>query len=192
VLSHDNAKARLLELLRALSWQRGEVVLASGKKSDFYIDCKQTALNAEGARLIGQLVFEHAAGLRQAGVALAGVGGLTLGADPIAVAAAVYSAEQDAPLHAFVVRKEPKGHGTRQWLEGGRNLPEGSPVLIVEDVVTSGGSTLKALERTRASGLEPRAVLSLVDRDEGGRATLQATGLPYAWLFSRVDFLEPK
>lgn len=183
-----SSRARLLALLKELSWQRGRVVLASGKVSDLYIDCKQTALHAEGAHHIGELVFAHVQELRQRGIAVAGVGGITLGADPIVTAAAVVSHQHGAPLHAFIIRKEPKAHGTAAWLEGGRNLPEGSPVLVVEDVVTTGGSTLKALERTRASGLRPVAILSLIDRDEGGREALGATGLPYASLFTRADF----
>lgn len=187
MVSHP-ARARLLELLKELSWQRGRVTLASGKQSDFYIDCKQTALNAEGASLVGELVFEHAQSLRARGVRLDGVGGMTLGADPISSAAAVVSQHRGAPLHAFIIRKEPKGHGTDQWLEGGKSLPAGSRVLLVEDVVTTGGSTLKALERARGGGLEPAAILSLVDRDEGGRQALAATGLPYSSIFTRADF----
>ncbi len=182
------ARARLLELLKELSWQRGRVVLSSGKTSDFYIDCKQTALNAEGSALVGELVFEHVQALQKQGLHVDGVGGITLGADPIASAASVVSFQRGAPLHAFIIRKEPKAHGTAQWLEGGRSLPAGSKVLVVEDVVTTGASTLKALERARASGLEPVAVLSLVDRDEGGREALAETGLPYASLFTRADF----
>ena len=183
------ARARLLELLKQLSWQRGRVVLSSGKTSDFYIDCKQTALNAEGSALVGELVFEHAQALRQQGVRIDGVGGITLGADPIAAAAAVVSFQRGAPMHAFIIRKEPKGHGTGQWVEGGKSLPDGAPVLVVEDVVTTGGSTLKALERARQSALTPVAILSLVDRNEGGREAIAATGVPYASLFTRADFV---
>ena len=182
------ARARLLELLKELSWQRGRVVLSSGKTSDFYIDCKQTALNAAGSALVGELVVDHIQALRKQGLHVDGVGGITLGADPIASAASVVSFQRGAPVHAFIIRKEPKAHGTAQWLEGGRSLPAGSKVLVVEDVVTTGASTLKALERARASGLEPVAVLSLVDRDEGGREALAETGLPYASLFTRADF----
>ncbi len=182
------ARARLLELRKELSWQRGRVVVSSGKTSDVYLDCKQTALSAEGSALVGELVFEHVQALRQKGLQIDGVGGITLGADPIASAASVVSFQRGAPLHAFIIRKEPKAHGTAQWLEGGRNLPPGSKVLVVEDVVTTGASTLKALERARASGLVPVAVLSLVDRDEGGREALAETGLPYASVFTRDDF----
>ena len=182
------ARDRLLEVLKTLSWQRGRVVLSSGKQSDFYIDCKQAALNAEGASLIGELVFEHVQALRAGGLRIDGVGGMTLGADPIAAAAAVVSHQRGAPVHAFIIRKEPKAHGTSVWVEGNKSLPAGSPVLLVEDVVTTGASTLKALERARVSSLSPVAVLALVDRDEGGRPAIEATGLPYSSLFTRADF----
>src|SRR5687767_12133796 len=106
------ARGRLLELLAERSWKRGPVVLASGRTSDFYLDCKQTALHAEGAWLIGQLVFAHVGALRAQGLKVEGVGGITLGADPIAVATALVSQENGQPVHAFIIRKEPKGHGT--------------------------------------------------------------------------------
>jgi orotate phosphoribosyltransferase len=170
------------------SWKRGPVVLASGRTSDFYMDCKQTSLHAEGSLLIGTLVFEHIQTLRASGIAVEGVGGMTLGADPIAVATALVSAQKGAPVHAFIIRKEAKEHGTGAWVEGSRNLPEGSKVLLVEDVVTTGGSTLKALERARLGGLNPVAILALLDREEGGRQNLEATGLPFASLLCRRDF----
>lgn len=185
------AKTRLLQLLSELSWQRGEVVLASGKTSNFYLDCKQTALHAEGAALIGELVFAHVQALRSQGLKVEGVGGITLGADPIALACSLLSYQRGAALPAFVIRKEPKAHGTRSWLEGSKNVPAGAHVLIVEDVVTTGGSTLKAIERAKESGLVPVAVLTLVDRQEGGRENLEKTGLPFASLFARADFGAP-
>ena len=182
-------KRRLLTLLSELSWRRGPVVLASGRTSDFYLDCKQTALHGEGSFVVGQLVMAHIDALRAAGHAIVGVGGLTLGADPIAVAAAVVSnLPAHKPVHAFVIRKEPKGHGTAAWLEGANNLPQGSPVLIVEDVVTTGGSTQKAVERAKLSGLHPVGILALVDRQEGGRENLAAQDLPFAALLTRADF----
>lgn len=184
----SSPRARLLRLLSELSWRKGPVTLASGKVSDFYIDCKQTALNAEGAALIGQLTFEHVQTLRNQGLRVDGVGGLTLGADPLAVATAVYSFIKNDPVHAFIIRKDPKDHGTAVWVEGAKNVPSGSSVLILEDVVTSGGSGLKAIERARANGLVPIAIFALIDRQEGGRENLAKTGLPFASLFSRSDF----
>jgi len=197
-------RARLLELLRTLSFERRKVVLASGRESDFYIDCKRTALTAEGHVLIGRLLLER---VRRLPPPVQGVGGLTLGADPIASAVATASflelerwrAQEPrasergegppATYDAFVVRKEPKGHGTGQWIEGRRTLPDGSRVVVIEDVVTSGGSALKAIERCRAERLVPLACLALVDREEGGREAVEAEGVPLESLFARGDFL---
>lgn len=184
----DAARGRLLTLLKERSWRRGPVVLASGRTSDFYLDCKQTALSSEGAMLIGQLVFEHVRELRRQGMTIDGVGGLTLGADPIAVATAVTSQIAGEPVQAFIIRKEPKGHGTGAWMEGSVNVPEGSKVLIVEDVVTTGGSSRRAIERAQLSGLTPVAICTLVDREEGGRAALADTGLLMTSIFTRSDF----
>ena len=197
-------RKRLLELLRALSFERRKVVLASGRESDFYVDCKRTALTAEGHVLIGRLLLER---VRRLPPPVEGVGGLTLGADPIASAVATASflelerwraEDHTAPerregppatYDAFVVRKEPKGHGTGQWIEGRRTLPDGSRVVIIEDVVTSGGSALKAIERCRVERLVPVACLALVDRQEGGREAIEAEGVPLESLFARGDFL---
>lgn len=185
----DELKKRLRDLLEERSLKRGTVKLASGKISDFYLDCKQTALCAEGAAVIGELIFAHVEALRAEGKTVSAVGGLTLGADPIAVATAVTSQKAGKPVDAFIIRKEPKGHGTGSWIEGAAKLDEGTKVLLVEDVVTTGGSTLKALERARESGLDPVAIIALVDRQESnGRENLEATGLPFASLLTRSDF----
>jgi orotate phosphoribosyltransferase len=183
VFRHQHA--RLLELLRRLSFQEREVVLASGRKSNFYIDCKQTSLNAEGHFLVGQL---FRATIDRVCPDVEAVGGLTLGADPLASATSLMSFLAGRPLHAFVVRKEPKGHGTGQWLEGVGNLRAGMRVAILEDVVTTGGSTLAAIERARSADLEVAHVIALVDRDEGGREAVEAQA-PLTALFSRHDFL---
>jgi orotate phosphoribosyltransferase len=180
--------ARLRDLLDERSLKHGPVKLASGKISNFYLDCKQTALSAEGAAVIGELVLAHIQALRRQGLRIVAVGGMTLGADPVAVATAMLSYQRGAPVDAFIIRKEPKDHGTLSWVEGAGKLEAEAPVLLVEDVVTTGGSTLKALERARASGLKPVAILALVDREEGGRQSLEATGLPFAALLSRRDF----
>jgi orotate phosphoribosyltransferase len=183
VLAHQ--WSRLLALLRERAYAKRDVVLSSGKRSDFYIDCKQVSLHAEGAFLIGQLV--RAVIARVAPEAQA-VGGLTLGADPLATAVSVASFIAGQPLHAFVVRKEAKGHGTGQWLEGTSNLRPGMPVVVLEDVITTGGSTLRAIERTRASDLRVVHVVALVDRDEeGGREAVESSA-PLTTLFARRDF----
>ncbi|HEY0192767.1 MAG TPA: orotate phosphoribosyltransferase [Kofleriaceae bacterium] len=175
---------RLLALLRTNAFQEREVVLSSGKTSNFYIDCKQVSLDAEGATLIGELF--HAEIERTAPEAVA-VGGLTLGADPLATATSVVSFQQGRPRAAFIVRKEPKGHGTGQWLETTR-LPAGAKVVIVEDVVTTGAATLKAIERARLAGFEVVHALGLVDRLEGGRDAVTQHA-PLTTLFTRRDFL---
>jgi orotate phosphoribosyltransferase len=185
-MSLDADRARLLALLRELSFERRRVVLASGKESDFYVDCKRTALTAEGHVLVGRLLFDRIRRLRPP---VRGAGGLTLGADPLASAVALTSFLAGEPVDAFIVRKEPKGHGTGQWVEGRRTLPDGSRVAVLEDVVTTGGSALKAIERCRAEGLVPVGCFALVDRQEGGREAIEAQGVPVDALFTRQDFL---
>jgi orotate phosphoribosyltransferase len=177
-------RARLLELLRSRAFQEREVVLSSGRTSNFYIDCKQVSLDPEGAALIGELF--HAAIDEVAPQAVA-VGGLTLGADPLATATSVMSFLAGRPRAAFLVRKEPKGHGTNQWLESTR-LPEGAAVVVVEDVITTGAATLKAIERARLAGLQVVHALGLVDRLEGGREAVVREA-PLTTLFTRLDFL---
>jgi orotate phosphoribosyltransferase len=183
-LSRDHA--RLLELLTERSFERRRVVLSSGKESDFYIDCKRTALMAEGHFLIGRLLLDVI--LREASLAV-GVGGLTLGADPIASAVSLTSYLAGSPIEAFIVRKEPKGHGTGQWIEGLTALGQHAPVAIVEDVVTTGGSTLKAIERAQAEGLNVLGAFALVDRLEGGREAVEAAGHRLFSLYTRKDFI---
>ncbi len=179
-------RARLLELLRTLSFERRKVILASGKESDFYIDCKRTALTAEGHVLIGRCLFERVRRIRPL---VRAAGGLTLGADPLASAIALTSFLQGEAVDAFIVRKEPKGHGTGQWIEGRATIPDGSRVVVLEDVITTGGSALKAIERCRSEKLEVVGCVALVDRDEGGRQAIEAAGVPVDALFSRGDFL---
>ncbi len=178
-------RRRLLAMLTERSFARRKVTLASGRESDFYIDCKKTVLTAEGHWLVGKLMF---AGVRSKFAQAVGVGGLTMGADPIASAVSLVSFLGGAPLQAFLVRKEPKGHGTGQWIEGLSSLPAGAPVVVVEDVITTGGSTIKAIERSRAEGLNPVGAFTLVDRQEGGREAIEATGVQVVSLFARSDF----
>jgi orotate phosphoribosyltransferase len=180
----EATRARLLELLKTLSYERRQVVLASGKPSDFYIDCKQAVLTAEGHALVGALVCEL---LERQAPEVRAVGGLTMGADPIASATATVSWQRGRPIDAFYIRKEPKGHGTQKWLEGDKTVRPSTPVAIVEDVCTTGGSTLKAIERARLHGLDVRLVITLVDRDEGGREAVEREA-PLTAIFTRHDF----
>ncbi len=181
----EGASRQLLALLTQKSFQKREVVLSSGKKSNFYIDCKQSSLTAEGHVLIGQL---FCAAIQKHAPEAKAVGGLTLGADPLASATAMASYLGGRPLDAFLIRKEAKGHGTEQYLEGMSNLEAGMPVVILEDVVTTGASTIKAIERARAGGLNVVLALTLVDRDEGGRQAVEEHA-PLLALFTRHDFV---
>lgn len=183
--SREADRARLLALLTELSYAKRRVVLSSGRESDFYIDCKKTVLTAEGHYLVGRLLFAR---IREATPAAVGVGGLTMGADPLASAVSVLSHLAGHPLHAFLVRKEPKGHGTGQFVEGLSAFGAGARVAVVEDVVTSGASTIKAIERARAEGLVPVGAFAVVDREEGGREAIEALGVPVYSLFRKGDF----
>ncbi len=180
----DHDRERLKTILIEKSYQRRAVVLTSGRTSDFYIDCKQTTLSAEGAYLIGKVMFER---IRQSAVKVQGVAGMTLGADPIVTAIAVESYIAGEPIPALIIRKEPKKHGTASWIEGKNNLPPGASVTVVEDVVTTGGTLVKAIERAEAEGLKVVQVLALVDRNEGGKELLKKQGYDLEAIFTRED-----
>lgn len=174
----------LMRIVRELSYEEREVTLASGRKSNFYFDGKQTALHARGGLLVGKAFWQE---VKQFAGPVHGVGGLTLGADPIATATSIAAALAGEGVHAFIIRKEPKGHGTGQWLEGRKNLPPGSRVVIVEDVTTTGGSSMKAVERAREEGLEVVGIVTLVDREEGARDAIEGAGLPLRAVFTRTQ-----
>ena len=163
---------QLVRLLAARSARRGNFTLASGRQSSLYIDARLTTMTPEGQRLIGRLGLEA---IRAAKWKADAIGGLTLGADPIAYAICHASADTDAPLRAFTVRKEPKAHGTGKQIEG--PLADGDRVVIVEDVITTGGSAAKAADAVKRAGATPLGVLALVDSQEGGREQLEARGL---------------
>lgn len=183
--SNQTALNRLRRMLKEHSFRyspRPKFRLSSGTMSRYYVNCKPVTLDAKGAVLIGRLVYDRIKSLHPDGV-----GGLTLGADPIAVSVAVTSGSTRRPIPAFIVRKEPKGHGSRTWIEGGLN--QGSKVVVVEDVITTGGSTLRAITRLRAHGCRILKVVALVDRQEGGREKIEARGIPVESLFTIRDFL---
>lgn len=163
--------AALDRLLLERSVQRGHFVLASGRTSNVYIDCRLTTMSAAGLTLIGPLGL---AAIREQGWAPRSVGGLTMGADPVAYAIAAASASRPAIVDAFSVRKEAKAHGTGRRVEG--NFKSGDRVVVIEDVITSGGSALKAIEAIKQEGGEILGVLAVVDREEGGRAMIEAAG----------------
>jgi orotate phosphoribosyltransferase len=178
------ARTHLHELLRTLAYEEREVILASGKPSNFYIDCKQAVLTAEGHWFVGLVINDI---LANAAPEVRAVGGLTMGADPIASAVAAVSYSLGRPIDAFYIRKEPKGHGTQKWMEGDKRVRPGTPVAVVEDVCTTGASTLKAVERARIHGLDVHRVITLVDREEGGREAVEKE-VPFTALFKRSDF----
>jgi orotate phosphoribosyltransferase len=178
-------RARLIDLLRERSFERRNVVLASGKTSDFFIDCKQTALTAEGHALIGQLMFEALAQLPPCEA----VAGVELGGCPLASAVSLTSFQKGRPLPALYVRKGQKDHGTKKLVEGDKAIRPGMPVVVLEDVVTTGGSTLKAVEKLREAGLAVVGVVAIVDRLEGGREAIEEAGLPLVSIATRVDFI---
>ncbi len=182
-------RERLRALLIELSYARRPVRLASGAESTFYIDCKQTALHPEGAALLGEALLDAVRAIEaRTGRVAEAAGGMTLGADPLATAVSLTAHFAGRFLPAFIVRKESKRHGTRQFIEGDRNLTAGMSVVLLEDVVTTGGSTLRAAERVREAGLVPLGVACIVDRGAGGVAALEADGLPVEALFGRADF----
>jgi orotate phosphoribosyltransferase len=176
-------KRRLAELLLEKSYIEGEVILTSGKKSDYYFDCKQTALHPEGAYLLGNLFLDMLP------ADIVGVGGMTLGAAPRGTAVTVVSQTRGRPLPGFIVRKNPKGHGTNQYLEGMANFRPGDRVALLEDVVTTGGTLVKVIDRVTDAGLVVAGVYCVLDREEGGAATLAGRGFGLNAIFTRGDLL---
>jgi orotate phosphoribosyltransferase len=169
--------ATLVQMLAARSARRGSFTLASGRQSDLYIDARLTTMSPDGLATIGPLALEC---MRARGWLPDAVGGLTLGADPVSYAIAHASALAGTPVRAFTVRKEAKAHGTGNLIEG--PFKTGDRVVVIEDVITTGGSALKAIEAVRAAGGVVIGVLAVVDREEGGREALEAAGFSVAAL----------
>jgi len=182
-------RKRLIELILERTFrftEKPSFKLASGKMSNFYFNCKPTTLNSEGMYLIGNLLYEVIKSERRWRVKA--VGGLTLGADPIANAIAFTAYTKGDVLESFVVRKEPKKHGTMQWIEG--EVRKGDRVLVVEDVITTGSSSKKAVTRARICGLKVAGVLALIDRQEGGSEAIKAMSLPFKALLTKDQIFE--
>lgn len=173
-------KERLLNLLQTKALEIRKVTLSSGRTSDYYIDCKRVTLSPEGAYLTGKLMLEMIDNNVSA------VGGLTLGADPIVASIAVLSYIQGRNLPAVIIRKEPKKHGTMSFIEG-PVLERGTKVAVVDDVVTSGASLLRSIERLSAEGFQPVEVLTVLDRLEGGREAVEEAGYRLKSIFTRDD-----
>lgn len=179
-------RIRLLEIIREKSYEKGKVTLTSGKKSHFYVDGKQTTLNSEGGYMAGRLFHEM---IKKSKIPVEAVGGPTLGADPIVTAISVVSYLEGVPIPAFIIRKEPKKHGKALWIEGDKNLKPGTKVAVVEDVVTTGRTILRAIEIAKAQGLHVVQVLALVDREEGGRENLAKEGYILESIFTKSDIV---
>lgn len=181
----SSARDKLLELLATNSFRLGEFTLSSGGKSDYYIDCRTTTLHAKGAELTGYVFLEL---IQQQGWQPQAVGGLTMGADPIVVATSVISSQAGAPIHGFLVRKAEKAHGMGRRVEGFQE--KGARVVIVDDVCTTGGSTIQAIEAAREFGFNIAGVACLVERLEaGGRPAVEkaAAPAPFISVFTSND-----
>ncbi|PZO55357.1 MAG: orotate phosphoribosyltransferase [Phormidesmis priestleyi] len=172
----------LLDLICEVAYKEGDFTLSSGQKSTYYINGKQVTLHAQGALMVARLLL---AMLPPGTVA---VGGLTLGADPMVSALSIVGAYENQPVTPLIIRKEAKGHGTRAYIEG-PDLPAGSLVTILEDVVTTGASAMQAVERLRAAGYVVNDILALVDRQQGGQALYDAAGLNFQPIFT-IDELQ--
>ena len=177
-------RGTLVRLLAQRSVRRGRFTLASGRESSHYVDARLTTMSPEGLAVIGPLALDA---IRERGWAVDAVGGLTLGADPIAYAICHSSADRRHPVRSFTVRKEPKAHGTGKQVEG--PVQKGDRVVIVEDVITTGGSAARAVEAVRREGATVLGVLAVVDREEGGRAQLESMGLSVRSLATATEIV---
>jgi orotate phosphoribosyltransferase len=185
-MNPDNARERLKAMVLERSFRYRDnppFTLASGKTSPYYFNCKPTTLDPEGMNLIGNVLFDM---LEDANVTAAG--GLTLGADPLANALSVISWQRGRPIKSFIVRKEAKEHGMKSAIEG--NLQAGERVVILDDVITTGGSTIQAIERAREAGLEVELVVAFIDREEGGREAIVKVVPSVRAVFTRTEIME--
>jgi orotate phosphoribosyltransferase len=179
-------KKQLIRLILEKAFKYSEeplFKLVSGRMSNYYFNCKAVTLHPEGMYLIGNIIFDL---IRESSVQ--GIGGLTLGADPIADAVAYTSYLRKQPVEAFVVRKNAKSHGTMQWIEG--NIKAGDKVVIVDDVITTGKSTIEATDRAKEAGLEIVKVVALIDRQEGGKENIEARGFAVSTVVTREEVME--
>lgn len=186
-MSKSASRARLADIIRARSFGRGAITLASGRSSDFYFNLKPTMLDPEGVALLAELTFEA---LRDDNIDY--IGGLEMGAVPLASAIAQLSWLKNHPMAAFFVRKKPKEHGARLAVEGlakGETLA-GKRIVIIEDVTTTGGSAIKAAEAVRDGGGEIVLVLTMIDREEGATEAFAEAGLPFRSLYKAAEFLK--
>ncbi|MBU6228874.1 MAG: orotate phosphoribosyltransferase [Cyanobacteria bacterium REEB459] len=179
-LTPEQLRSSLLDLVCQQAYQEGEFVLTSGQSSPYYINGKQVTLHPQGALMIARLL------LQQIGPEVTGVAGLTLGADPMVTAVSLTALDANREIFPLIIRKQPKGHGTKAYIEG-VNLPAGSLITVLEDVVTTGQSALQAVERLQAANYRIDQILALVDRQQGGAELYKAKGLSFAALFTLED-----
>jgi orotate phosphoribosyltransferase len=177
----------LLQLLAELSFSQDEITLSSGLKSNFYVDCKQTLLHPHGMALTGTVLVDA---WQEKGWDIDAVGGPTLGADPMTCAFVLQARRRGILIPGFFIRKEAKGHGTGTFVEGTRSVGPGSRVLVLEDVITTGGSSIRSIGHIRDVGMEVVGLFCLVDRLEGGREAIEAEGVPVTAMYTRRDFLD--
>lgn len=177
---------RLRQIFLERGIKRGRITLSSGKESDFYLDSRNVTLYPEGSYLVGEILFTM---IKEKAAEILGVGGMTLGADPIVQSVVLTSFLKGYPLFGFIIRKEKKSHGRSLWIEGEENLPSKAKVAILEDVVTTGATTIKAIERAKETGLEVVKVFCLVDREEGGREEINRIGYELDSVILRSELL---
>jgi len=176
-------KDRLLEILKTLSYEEGEFILKSGKKSSFYIDARETTLNPEGMNLVGKIMYKMVKEIP----GVEAVGGVSVGADPLVCSVVLYAYNNKDNIYGFFIRKEPKAHGRSLWIEGAKNLRPGMNVVILEDVVTTGGSSLRAIEITQQAGYRVKGVIAILDRLEGGKELIESKGYMFMSIFNIKD-----
>ncbi len=179
-LNLEILREQLLDLFCRVAYKEGDFLLSSGQRSPYYINGKQVTLHPQGGVMVGRVLLSMIPAATQA------VAGLTLGADPMVTAVSVVGAYEGRSLTALIIRKEAKGHGTQVYIEG-PTLSPNSAVTVLEDVVTTGGSALKAVERLQAAGYQVNGILALVDRQQGGAELYANAGIPYQFVFSIPD-----
>lgn len=183
-----NARDELKGILQKKSIRTGDFTLASGKKSDFYVDCRVTSMDCRGAILVGEVGFEAVSEkISQLSKKPVAIGGMTMGADPISLAIAMESSRQGRPLQMFSVRKEAKKYGTGKRVEG--NFQTGDLIVLVEDTATTGGSTIKAMDAIEAEGGKIAFVVILVDREEGAKEVIEARGVEVLSIYRKPELI---
>lgn len=177
-------KVRLAQILYKKSYLAGDFTLTSGRKSDYYFDCRQSSLHPEGVTLMGSIFFAMLSAKN-----IQAVAGMTMGADPLVTATSVIAYQKGVYLPALIVRKEAKCHGTARLVEGLANITKGQRVIVLEDVVSTGGSVIKACKKVEATGLIVAGIFCILDRDEGGTEAIYGAGYELNTIFTRAELL---